>query len=51
MIVKLALIEIKKLPKQDVPQEQVLEEADKVVHVSRPNSGKLQQPIRLIGNK
>jgi hypothetical protein len=48
MIIKLALLVIKKIPKALQSQEQTLDDANKVVHVSRPNSGKLKTPIRLV---
>jgi hypothetical protein len=48
VIIKLALLEIKRLPKAQLPQEQALEQADKVVHLSRPNPGKLKTPIRIV---
>lgn len=48
MLLKLALTEIKRLPKVQVPLENALEDADKVVHVSRPDPGKLKTPIRII---
>ena len=48
MIIKLALLAIKKIPKAQEPAEQALEQQDKIVHVSRPDPGKLKSPIRLI---
>ena len=48
MIIKLALLAIKKIPKQLEPQAEALEDQNKIVHVSRPNPGKLKTPIRLI---
>lgn len=48
MIIKLALLVIKKIPKAQEPVEEALENQDKIVHVSRPDSGKLKSPIRLI---
>ena len=49
MIIKLALIAIKRLPAKLEPQEEQLEQAGQVVHLSRPENGqKLKTPIRLI---
>jgi len=48
MIIKLALLEIKRLPKVQEPKLQALEAEDKVVHLSRPDPGKLKTPIRII---
>jgi hypothetical protein len=48
MIIKLALLVIKKIPQAQRPVEEQLDNDNKVVHVSRPNSGKLKTPIRLV---
>ena len=48
MIIKLALLAIKRMPQAKEPVEEALESQDKVVHVSRPNPGKLKTPIRII---
>jgi hypothetical protein len=48
MIIKLALLAIKKVPKALQNQEQALDFANKVVHVSRPDPGKMKSPIRII---
>ena len=48
MIIKLALLVIKKVQKAQQPVEEALDNANKVVHVSRPDPGKMKSPIRLI---
>ena len=48
MIIKLALIAIKKIPQVEHPVEESLDDANKVVHLSRPTPGKLKAPISII---
>jgi hypothetical protein len=48
MIIKLALLAIKKVPKVLQSTEQSLDDQNKVVHVSRPDPGKMKSPIRII---
>ena len=51
MIIKLALIAVKKVPLALEDQEQALDNQNKVVHVSRPDPGRIKSPIRIIENK
>ena len=48
MIIKLALLVVKKIPKADDALEEQLDDANKVVHVSRPDPGRIKSPIRII---
>ena len=48
MIIKLALIAVKKIPASKEAEEESLDDQNKVVHVSRPDAGKLKSPIRII---
>ena len=39
---------LKKIPQAQQPVEEQLDNENKVVHVSRPDSGKMKSPIRII---
>lgn len=50
-LMKRATLVVKKIPKADDALEEQLDNANKVVHVSRPDPGRIKSPIRLIENK
>ena len=51
MIIKLAVLVVKKIPKADDALEQQLDDSNRIVHVSRPDPGRIKSPIRIIENK